>query len=489
MNNKYSLPKEFDLVKPLIASVVVFLLVLVTLLLVQKTELAIRQQSIQSIAAERVRQISSLLTSAMNVRLSLTNSLTAYVKTNIEFTVEDFDIYASTLKQDLSGIRSLQLAPGGIVTYLTDVKDNRAAMGHNLLQDPKRREVAEKSIRDKSYIIAGPLDLIQGGRAIIARRPIFLPDETSPNETFWGFATVLIDIDQLLEEASISKLSKDYDVSIRGKDGLGEQGDVFFGNEEVFERPITLSSIILPNASWQIAAALPEEFKVEGILLSKWFSIFAVLLSALAAGGTFSVVDRPRQLNRKVQAATLSLQNEVQHRKEAEEAIRYMAQHDLLTQLPNRYLFTELSDHMIETAKREETTLALLFIDLDGFKQVNDTFGHKSGDLLLKQAAERLTNIVRKSDLVARIGGDEFVILLSDTKGASGIEKVSQLVVKALSEDFNLETDIAKVSASVGIALYPDDAMDIRSLLHQADLAMYAIKNGKKSGYAFKRKI
>lgn len=126
-------------------------------------------------AEKRARDVAALISSSMTVRLNLTSSLSAFVTTHRIFSAEEFDHFASLLKRDLKGVMSLQLAPGGVVTYLTDLERNRKALGHDLLADPKRRSIAEKSNRERSYIIAGPIELIQGGAGYHRQAPHVLP--------------------------------------------------------------------------------------------------------------------------------------------------------------------------------------------------------------------------------------------------------------------------------------------------------------------------
>jgi len=152
------------------------------------------------------------------------------------------------------------------------------------------------------------------------------------------------------------------------------------------------------------------------------------------------------------------------------------AHYDALTQLPNRVLGMEELDRAIAAAGRHQRPLAVLFVDLDGFSDVNDSFGHESGDRLLAQTAERLRRCVRKSDLVARLGGDEFVIVLTEMAQSADAAVAARNAIEALSRPFLLGGASAFVSASVGVALYPADGSNAEDLLRHADLAMYSAK-------------
>ncbi|MBF0267400.1 MAG: diguanylate cyclase [Alphaproteobacteria bacterium] len=176
---------------------------------------------------------------------------------------------------------------------------------------------------------------------------------------------------------------------------------------------------------------------------------------------------------------------DITFRKEIENQLRLQATHDTLTGLPNRYLFTDRLLHALAQADRATQKAALLFVDLDGFKEVNDCYGHAAGDQLLIEAAQRLQALVRASDTVARLAGDEFTLILSGVIKSQDARIVAEKVVETLSKPFKLKECEASVSASVGIALYPDDATDSDKLLIAADAAMYAIKQKGKNGYGF----
>lgn len=159
-----------------------------------------------------------------------------------------------------------------------------------------------------------------------------------------------------------------------------------------------------------------------------------------------------------------------------QERLIHMASHDVLTDLPNRGLFAERVQQALELAKRHATKLALLFIDLDQFKPVNDTWGHRLGDLLLRAVAERMKPRVRAADTIGRIGGDEFVVLLTDLEEPDAALQVAEELRQALAQPFVIEGHELSISASIGIALYPDHGADAEELSRHADLAMYRAK-------------
>lgn len=175
--------------------------------------------------------------------------------------------------------------------------------------------------------------------------------------------------------------------------------------------------------------------------------------------------------------------HDITERQRDDERLRHLAFHDPLTDLPNRALLLDRLNQLLVRAEREGRALALLYLDLDGFKGVNDSLGHSAGDELLREAARRLLQLVRRSDTVARLGGDEFVILMDNPSHLSEVEQVAQRVVDALASPFDLKGAPANISASVGITLTSGMNVDGEHLLHQADQALYAAKQAGKNTY------
>jgi diguanylate cyclase len=173
--------------------------------------------------------------------------------------------------------------------------------------------------------------------------------------------------------------------------------------------------------------------------------------------------------------------------KAAGQAFR-MALYDGLTDLPNRKLFTDRLLHALTRAKRDKTHVAVMFIDLDRFKPVNDEFGHAVGDLLLKEVAKRLQQSVRASDTVARLGGDEFVALFPYIRESHGDMVVAEKILKAIAEPFHIDGRILHISSSIGIAIYPQDGSDEKMLLKNADAAMYHAKKSGRNNIKFFRR-
>ncbi|GAB6054281.1 hypothetical protein JCM17960_31010 [Magnetospira thiophila] len=181
----------------------------------------------------------------------------------------------------------------------------------------------------------------------------------------------------------------------------------------------------------------------------------------------------------------VALFSDITKRKQAEEVIRHQANFDALTELPNRTLFLDRLHSAMIQARRGGFRLALMFIDLDRFKWVNDTLGHAAGDQLLQQAAARLVKCVRESDTVARLGGDEFTVILSQINHTRDVERVASKILEELSTMFLIDNTDVFISGSIGITVYPDDAEDLETLLKNADSAMYRAKAGGRNAFRF----
>jgi len=180
--------------------------------------------------------------------------------------------------------------------------------------------------------------------------------------------------------------------------------------------------------------------------------------------------------------SVICISKDITERKVMEEKLAHMAQHDSLTNLPNRALLSDRLQHAIIEANRNRTRLALLFIDLDHFKTVNDTCGHSVGDLLLQKVALRLEACVRKSDTVGRVSGDEFVVVLPSIEDDRYVMALAEKIRHSLSMPFDLEGGkCLTISSSIGVAIYPEHGSDEIELLRNADDAMYLAKDGGRN--------
>jgi diguanylate cyclase (GGDEF)-like protein/PAS domain S-box-containing protein len=192
----------------------------------------------------------------------------------------------------------------------------------------------------------------------------------------------------------------------------------------------------------------------------------------------FSDISPLKEVQRK-------LEQEARGHQLAAERVEYLAYYNSLTTLPNRSLFSSLLNQAVNLARRYGKQLAVLFVDLDRFKNINDTLGHQAGDLLLQEVAKRLKNCLRESDVVARLGGDEFVVLLPTFDRTEDVEAVAHKILTTISKSFEALGQEFRVTASVGISIYPKDGDDNRSLMRNADIAMYRAKEDGKNNFQY----
>jgi len=238
----------------------------------------------------------------------------------------------------------------------------------------------------------------------------------------------------------------------------------------------------------QLSAAAAE---AQAGKLALWKADGAMAFPLLFGGevlGVLAFLGAAHAPDRQLMAMMQSIGSQVGQylqRKQAEEALRFVATHDSLTGLPNRVMFGQRLDHAITQAKRHGRRLAVLFIDLDRFKVINDTLGHEFGDTLLRDVAQRLGQTVRASDTIGRLGGDEFVVLLEEVSAPMLIVSVAQKLIAALAQGFPLGGKEYHVSASIGVSTYPDDAQDAQELLKNADIAMYRAKEQGRNTFQF----
>ncbi|MES2354300.1 MAG: EAL domain-containing protein [Pseudomonadota bacterium] len=245
-------------------------------------------------------------------------------------------------------------------------------------------------------------------------------------------------------ENCFNQLMKDHEFSLL----CGYPMDAFPKAEdaESFRHVCAMHSTVIPTERYDASASIDELQRTTAILQQKAFSLTS-------------------ELNQRLQIEQLLRNVNV----------------DKLTGLPNRNVFQDRLEMEIRKAHRGQLSLALLFIDLDHFKEINDTRGHAFGDVLLKQVAQRLSASVREIDTVARLGGDEFTVILSALDDSSNIDRVAQNILKKLTEPFQLNGEVSYISASIGITLYPNDATSMGDLLKNADQAMYASKESGRN--------
>ncbi len=286
-----------------------------------------------------------------------------------------------------------------------------------------------------------------------------------------------------------------------GKDGINrlisEQRPWSYPNTQLTDLA-TYTKIQVPETPYILAALNPEERGDGYLVRSPWYlsSLVAiamlVLLTVVLGYRTQSYnlvlkakVDASKRHTRELYRQNRLLETEIEKRQEYEEKLAHQANYDPLTGLPNRNLAMDRLSQALALVARQKHKVVGMFIDLDRFKNVNDSLGHDAGDLLLKQAAKRLQESIRTSDTAARLGGDEFMVLLPDVQKAGAAEVVAHKIMQAFSHPFNIHGQEFNISASIGVAVGPDNGSDANTLMKSADLALYKAKEAGRETYRF----
>jgi diguanylate cyclase (GGDEF)-like protein/PAS domain S-box-containing protein len=253
--------------------------------------------------------------------------------------------------------------------------------------------------------------------------------------------------------------------------------------------PVTVEELIGKSDFDLFPAPLAQEFRdIEVQIMQSGVPIFSMIESNACADGStkwVSMTKAPLRDKNGVVTGLVGVARDVTLQKEAEDRVRFMAHHDMLTGLPNRTLLIDRIDEAILRARENDRALAIIFLDLDNFKAVNDTLGHQAGDILLTIVSARIAGCLRGADTVARLGGDEFVILLADPpKETDGLAHLIERVGKSVAKPVEIAGHTFNVTTSMGVARFPRDGNDRDGLLAKADAAMYRSKRVGRNTYS-----
>ncbi|RFF28182.1 MULTISPECIES: bifunctional diguanylate cyclase/phosphodiesterase [unclassified Wenzhouxiangella] len=414
--------------------------------------------ALQELAASRARLEGRLGANLISVR-----TLRAEIALNPDLETRRFERLVSELLTAELHTRHIAAAPDLVVRYVYPREGNEAALGFDYRTNPEQYQSIRAAIEAGEIVINGPVDLVQGGRALIGRVPVYRRDDGA----FWGVISVVIDHERLFKDAGLTT-SSDWQIGLRGRDGEGLAGEVILGDPALWlEEPVTVP-VELPVGRW-VLAAVPAEGDWESPLFSyRWQWLLGSALNAALGLLIFGLLASRSRL------------------KGALSTISHQARFDSLTELPNRQYFMHQLSEAISRARREQGRFALLFIDLDHFKEINDSLGHEAGDELLQLVSERIRATLRGHDLVGRFGGDEFVVLLHDLSDPVDAEIVAGKLLHVLHPVLSIQGHDVTIDGSIGIAVYPEDGHSAGNLLKHADLAMYAAKSaGRGTSHFF----
>lgn len=411
-------------------------------------DLQIHQQQYENQVEGRIDFISNKLQQEINSNLIVIEAVESLLLLNSDITGQQFDTLAATLIKTRPSIQQIQLSPGAVIKYIYPLAGNESVLGLNLRKIPGQNEVVERSIQNAETIMAGPLDLIQGGEGVIVRKPLYIYEERK--KQFWGFITLIIDVPRLYQATGLKQQDELTHYALRGRDATGAQGETFFGNAQLFGSHSTSRAIRIPGGSWQLTASLTagqhQLHEHSMLLLSLWGVIAALAFGALSSGFTYIWLKLYRE-----------------------------ATHDALSSLLNRQHFQDLAESEIQRAQRYNFTLAVIMIDLDYFKQINDQHGHQMGDMVIRETARLINQVVRDSDRVGRYGGEEFVVLVPHS-GAQRAIQCAHRIHRNLQRQRVIDGEALNLSASLGVATLSEEADSYHKLVSLADKALYEAK-------------
>ena len=564
----------------------------------------------------RARVVSELATirarleGVFKASFSATEGLVYLISHQGSISQELFDALCRQIITEHPTIRNVALAPDNVVRMVYPLKGNEAVLGFRYVTVAEQWQTVEQARRLRKPLLAGPVDLVQGGRALIIRTPVFLTRErdSSGNGRYWGTLPTVVKLDALLEAGGVTSTGA-LELALRGKDAQGEEGALIHGRVTTFANDPVIMDVEVPGGRWQLAGTPRGGWPQAQAFTSLYF--LAGCFNSLLLAGVIGLLVRRRELMRE---RNVELLRDVEERRQSERALteseqrfrrmfesspdpawliedglftscnsvaafalgftradellgrsalelsppeqpdgeasdarmprmmglariqgthrfewvfrhqsgrifpaemtlsaitlqgrpalycvwrdisalkrtqaelEHMAHYDALTGLPNRLLFMDRLTRAIERAQRYRQQAAVLLLDLDGFKTVNDSLGHPVGDQLLALVAERLKMHVRVEDTVARFGGDEFAVVLGGlTDGNDAIEVVRK-ILDAIEVPFAIEGVASLVTASIGIAVYPADGTHRDDLIRNADAAMYGAKEAGRNTYRF----
>ena len=557
-----------------------------------------RLEQARSQVTQEASALRSRIEGELNASVSLVAGMGVLVGADPEIDGQRFATIAQRMMRPEFHIRNVTLAPDNVIRYVFPLASNTRALGLDIREHPVQGPSLERVMATRAPVVAGPTELVQGEQALIVRVPIYEDDGR-----YWGVASVPLDLERFYAAVGLREVDDSgLQIALRGRNGLGDTGDAFFGDGAVFEQEPVRMGITFGVSRWEMAAIPEQGWRAQAALPSWWWWAWGggALLLAILGGvvarqalllrffkyrleaivatipdlgfviddrGQFREVfggqeqrlygdlrgmvgrrlhqvlpfDRAEQFLEWIRKAlaerrlvtldyqldlaqidggdkfgptgaqwfeariyplppglearpsVLWLAYNVTERMQAlaeseqiQEQMRHMALHDHLTGLANRALLLDRLEKALEWARRNGESVALLFIDLNRFKPINDEHGHEVGDRVLQQLAGRLSGAVREVDTVARHGGDEFVILLEGVDGWRAAERVADNIVASLDEPVAVDGLRFELSLSIGIAIYPEHGESADELQRVADDAMYAAKADRsRSNYAF----
>lgn len=405
---------------------------------------------------EKSNQINTVIT-----RLLLkTETLSAYVNHN-DGNTQNFEKVAAIIF-DNPAIINVLLAPDGIVRDVYPLKGNEDVIGYNLFGEGEGNIEATLAKESGNLVFGGPFNLVQGGQALVGRRPVYL-NEPDGSKRFWGLASVTLAYPGVFDEVR-----------------LGEFESAGFLYEIWRISPDTNDKQIIAKSAGDISAHIPYIEKYVPILNAGWYFRIAPAYQWYAYPETWLMIIAGISISFLV---ALTSQKNIEL-KRVHTKLETMTKIDTLTQIYNRHSFMELASIQVKKAMEMKNNCYIVMVDIDHFKQINDTYGHITGDKVLEVVVQKMKELTRPYDLIGRYGGEEFIMLFSNLSKQALLNVVERIRLNISENPVEIEGNCIKVSASFGVA----DVTELNNFdtgIKFADSALYAAKESGRNKVVF----
>jgi len=384
----------------------------------------------------------------LNSVLYLGSGIVGYLAVRNEQTdADEFNRILAAVHAYGHHIRNIALAIGYRITYVYPRAGNEQAIGRDYRELTAQWPAIQRAIISRSVILTGPVKLVQGGTGLIYRTPIFVKDH------YWGMLSTVIDIPSLQEAAFKGLDSERFEFAIRVEEEEGSGGEMLSGSVELFaDKSAVMLEAPMPNSRWIYAVRATDKNKHT---LSWAIRGLGWILATLAALSVVTVLRQRRELS-------------------------LLAGFDSLTELPNRRLFDDRLEQSLRRYERSRAGLvAIVFIDVNDFKSINDRYGHAVGDRVLRTIATRIREEVRLGDTLSRWAGDEYALIIEDTN-ENNVAQLIERLHDRIQIPFDAGGITLVISVAIGAAFYPDEAATSAKLLELADRRMYDNKTRTK---------